>query len=87
MHRAKERGRARYELFDEAIRGRAISRLRVENDLRRALERDELTLEYQPIVGLDANAVVGVEALVRWDHPKRGRVRRWSSSRSPRRTA
>ena len=42
MHRAKERGRARYELFDEAMRGRAISRLRVENDLRRALERDEL---------------------------------------------
>jgi diguanylate cyclase (GGDEF)-like protein/PAS domain S-box-containing protein len=74
MHRAKERGRARYELFDEAIRGRAISRLRVENDLRRALERDELTLEYQPIVGLDAHAVVGVEALVRWDHPQRGRV-------------
>ena len=43
MHRAKERGRARYELFDEALRGRALSRLRVENDLRRALERDELT--------------------------------------------
>jgi EAL domain-containing protein (putative c-di-GMP-specific phosphodiesterase class I) len=74
MHRAKERGRARYELYDEAIRGRAISRLRVENDLRRALERDELTLEYQPIVGLDAHAVVGVEALVRWEHPERGRV-------------
>jgi diguanylate cyclase (GGDEF)-like protein len=74
MHRAKERGRARYELFDEAIRGRAISRLRVENDLRRALERDELTLEYQPIIGLQARAVIGVEALVRWDHPERGRV-------------
>jgi diguanylate cyclase (GGDEF)-like protein len=74
MHRAKERGRARYELYDEAIRGRAISRLRVENDLRRALERDELTLEYQPIVGLEAHAVIGVEALVRWDHPERGRV-------------
>ncbi len=52
MHRAKERGRARYELFDEGIRGRAISRLRVENDLRRALERDELTLDYQPLVSL-----------------------------------
>jgi len=74
MHRAKERGRARYELFDEGIRGRAISRLRVENDLRRALERDELTLEFQPIVGLDAHAVIGVEALLRWDHPTRGRV-------------
>jgi diguanylate cyclase (GGDEF)-like protein/PAS domain S-box-containing protein len=74
MHRAKERGRARYELFDEGIRGRAISRLRVENDLRRALERDELTLEYQPIIGLEARAVIGVESLVRWDHPTRGRV-------------
>jgi EAL domain-containing protein (putative c-di-GMP-specific phosphodiesterase class I) len=74
MHRAKERGRARYELFDEAIRGRAISRLRVENDLRRALERDELTLDYQPIVTLHDRSIVGVEALVRWNHPERGRV-------------
>jgi diguanylate cyclase (GGDEF)-like protein/PAS domain S-box-containing protein len=74
VHRAKDRGRARYELFDEALRGRAISRLRVENDLRRALERDELTLEFQPIVGLDAHLVIGVEALLRWDHPRRGRV-------------
>ena len=74
MHRAKERGRARYELFDERIRGRALSRLRVENDLRRALERDELTLDYQPIVALRDRRVVGVEALVRWEHPERGRV-------------
>ena len=74
MHRAKERGRARYELFDEGIRGRAISRLRVENDLRRALERDELTLDYQPQVSLGDRSIVGVEALVRWEHPTRGRV-------------
>jgi diguanylate cyclase (GGDEF)-like protein/PAS domain S-box-containing protein len=74
MHRAKERGGARYELFDEALRGRAISRLRVENDLRRALERDELTLDYQPIVTLHNRAIAGVEALLRWDHPQRGRV-------------
>ena len=72
MHRAKERGRARYELFDEAIRGRAISRLRVENDLRRALERDELTLDYQPLVSLRDQSIVGVEALMRWEHPTRG---------------
>ena len=52
MYRAKERGRARYELFDEVMRGRAIARLRVENDLRRALERDELRLDYQPVVSL-----------------------------------
>ena len=74
MHRAKERGRARYELFDEGIRGRALSRLRVENDLRRALERDEFTLEFQPIIGLAPRGIIGVESLIRWDHPLRGRV-------------
>ncbi len=74
MHRAKERGRARWELFDEALRGRAISRLRVENDLRRALERRELTLDYQPLVSMADGTLVGVEALVRWDHPERGRI-------------
>ena len=74
MHRAKERGGARYELYDEGLRGRAIGRLRVENDLRRALERDELTLDYQPVVSLRDRSIVGVEALVRWDHPDRGRV-------------
>jgi diguanylate cyclase (GGDEF)-like protein/PAS domain S-box-containing protein len=74
MNRAKERGRARYELFDEGMRGRAISRLRVENDLRRALERDELTLDYQPLVSLTDLSIVGVEALIRWEHPDRGRI-------------
>ncbi|MGH2889532.1 MAG: sensor domain-containing protein [Solirubrobacteraceae bacterium] len=74
MHRAKERGRARYELFDERLRGRAISRLRVENDLRRALERDELALDYQPLVSLPDRSLVAVEALIRWDHPERGRI-------------
>jgi diguanylate cyclase (GGDEF)-like protein/PAS domain S-box-containing protein len=74
MHRAKERGRARWELFDETLRGRAISRLRVENDLRRALERRELTLDYQPLVSMGDGTLVGVEALVRWDHPERGRI-------------
>ena len=74
MHRAKERGRARYELFDETLRGRAMGRLRVENDLRRALERDEFTLDYQPIIGLRDRSITGVEALVRWEHPERGRI-------------
>jgi diguanylate cyclase (GGDEF)-like protein len=74
MNRAKERGRARYELFDEGMRGRAISRLRVENDLRRALERNELVLEYQPVLSLRDESVVGVEALIRWEHPRRGRL-------------
>jgi diguanylate cyclase (GGDEF)-like protein/PAS domain S-box-containing protein len=74
MYRAKERGRARYELFDEAIRGRALSRLRVDSDLRRALERDELTLDYQPLVSLQDRSIVSVEALIRWEHPDRGRI-------------
>jgi diguanylate cyclase (GGDEF)-like protein/PAS domain S-box-containing protein len=74
MNRAKERGRARYELFDEGMRGRAISRLRVENDLRRALEREELTLDYQPLVSLRDLSIVSVEALIRWEHPERGRI-------------
>jgi diguanylate cyclase (GGDEF)-like protein/PAS domain S-box-containing protein len=74
MYRAKEHGRARYEMFDEVMRGRAIARLRVENDLRRALERDELRLDYQPIVSLHDLSIVQVEALLRWDHPDRGVV-------------
>jgi diguanylate cyclase (GGDEF)-like protein/PAS domain S-box-containing protein len=72
MYRAKERGSARYELFDEAMRDRAMIRLRVENDLRRALERGELRLEYQPVVALGSEEIVSSEALVRWDHPQRG---------------
>jgi diguanylate cyclase (GGDEF)-like protein/PAS domain S-box-containing protein len=72
MYRAKERGRARYELFDEVMRDRAIARLRVENDLRRALERDELRLVYHPLVSLIDRSIVGVEALLRWEHPGRG---------------
>ena len=74
MYRAKDRGRARYEVFDEAMRGRAIARLRMENDLRRALERDELRLEYQPVVSLRNFSIVGVEALLRWSHPTRGEI-------------
>jgi diguanylate cyclase (GGDEF)-like protein/PAS domain S-box-containing protein len=74
MYRAKERGRARYELYDEVMRGRAIARLRMENDLRRALERDELSLVYQPVVSLQNERVVSVEALIRWEHPERGAI-------------
>jgi diguanylate cyclase (GGDEF)-like protein/PAS domain S-box-containing protein len=74
MYRAKDLGRARYEVFDEGMRGRAIERLRVENDLRRALERGELRLEYQPVVSLRNYSLVGVEALLRWRHPERGEI-------------
>jgi len=74
MYRAKERGRARYELFDGVMRERAIAHLQIERDLRRALERDELALVYQPIVSLPDHAIVGAEALLRWQHPQRGLI-------------
>lgn len=72
MYQAKERGRARFEIFDKAMRARVVERLSVENDLRRAAERGEFELVYQPIVGLDGRRLVSVEALVRWRHPTRG---------------
>ncbi len=74
MYRAKEGGRARYELFDDELRARAVSRLRTETELRRALERRELFLEYQPVVALRDETIVSVEALVRWAHPERGLI-------------
>jgi diguanylate cyclase (GGDEF)-like protein/PAS domain S-box-containing protein len=74
MYRAKEGGRGRVELFDEVMRKNATHRLRIDNDLRRALEEDpdEFVAHYQPIVSMADGAVVGVEALVRWEHPQRG---------------
>ncbi len=72
MYRAKASGTGRYEMFDRAMHRRALARLQLETDLRRALERDELRLHYQPIVSLKTGAITGFEALVRWQHPERG---------------
>jgi diguanylate cyclase (GGDEF)-like protein len=72
MYRAKERGRARYEVYDAAMQERAIRRLQVENDLRTAIDSGQLRLFYQPQVRLSDSRIVGVEALVRWEHPQRG---------------
>ena len=72
MYRAKDRGRARWELFDHAMRASAVDRLDIENALRRALERHELRIFYQPIVDLRRGTIDGVEALLRWEHPERG---------------
>jgi diguanylate cyclase (GGDEF)-like protein len=72
MYRAKERGRARYEVFDQAMRARILGRIRNENELRQAIDRDELELFYQPIVSLKDGGIASVEALVRWRHPERG---------------
>ncbi len=74
MYHAKARGRGRVELFDAGLRDRAVERLRVEEDLRRALERGELRVAFQPVVQLDDGAVRGFEALVRWEHPERGTI-------------
>jgi diguanylate cyclase (GGDEF)-like protein/PAS domain S-box-containing protein len=74
MYRAKERGRARSELFDPTLRSRTTRRLDIDLALRRAIENEEFHLEYQPIVSLGDESLLGVEALVRWDHPERGLV-------------
>jgi diguanylate cyclase (GGDEF)-like protein/PAS domain S-box-containing protein len=72
MYRAKQRGRARYDLFDEDLRVRALARGRMENELRRAIELQELRLVYQPVVRLGDETIRGIEALLRWEHPQRG---------------
>lgn len=72
MYRAKESGRARYHVFDPGLRADSLSRRAMERELQAALERDEFAVRYQPVVRLHDNQVVGVEALIRWDHPDRG---------------
>ncbi|QSJ18272.1 EAL domain-containing protein [Nostoc sp. UHCC 0702] len=72
MYRAKALGRARYELFNSDMYASAIARLHLENDLRRAIERREFRVYYQPIVSLTSGSIVGFEALLRWQHPERG---------------
>jgi diguanylate cyclase (GGDEF)-like protein/PAS domain S-box-containing protein len=74
MYRAKAQGRARYELFTQGMHTRAVEYLRTETDLRRALERNELLVHYQPIVSLDSGEIIACEALIRWQHPERGLV-------------
>jgi diguanylate cyclase (GGDEF)-like protein/PAS domain S-box-containing protein len=72
MYRAKERGGDRTELFDVAMRERAVTALSIEQELRHGLERGELRLFYQPLVSLTSGGIVGAEALIRWQHPERG---------------
>jgi diguanylate cyclase (GGDEF)-like protein len=73
MYRTKRRGRGGYELFDERARRRALERLELENALRLALDRDELSVHYQPAVALDGHpGIMSLEALLRWRHPEHG---------------
>ena len=72
MYRAKSGGKGRTELFDDGMRARLADRIAVEAALRRALGRDELRVHYQPILSIERERVVGVEALLRWEHPVQG---------------
>ena len=75
MYRSKEMGRNTYHYYCESMNSDALERMQLLDDLRHALAHDELFLEYQPIVLLETGQVVGVEALCRWQHPTRGRIR------------
>lgn len=74
MYHAKRMGGDRIEVFKPAMRARKSDRLTLESELRRALARDEITLLYQPIMRLEDRSVAGFEALMRWDHPRMGRL-------------
>ena len=74
MYRAKAQGKARCEVFDQATHDQAVGRLKLETDLRRALEREEFRVYYQPIVTLASGKIAGFEALVRWERPGVGIV-------------
>ncbi len=74
MYRAKDQGRARLALYDAGLRMAVTARLHLTNDLRTAVDHDQLVVYYQPIVDLDSGVVVAAEALLRWNHPDRGLV-------------
>jgi diguanylate cyclase (GGDEF)-like protein/PAS domain S-box-containing protein len=74
MYRAKIRGKARFEFFNEGLREQVISRFETETGLRRALDAEQLILYYQPIVSMIDGRIQGFEALVRWNHPERGMI-------------
>jgi diguanylate cyclase (GGDEF)-like protein len=74
MYHAKSLGRARYALFQPSMRVQAVTLLQIETDLRRAVERQELHLHYQPLVSLQTGKITGFEALARWQHPKHGLI-------------
>jgi diguanylate cyclase (GGDEF)-like protein/PAS domain S-box-containing protein len=74
MYRAKSLGKARHETFDTGMHSQALKLLQLETDLRRAIERDEFFVVYQPIMSLESESLRGFEALVRWHHPMRGLI-------------
>lgn len=74
MYRAKESGQGAFVMYDATMHARAMARIKLEGDLRRALEQEEFRLYYQPIVSLDTGRVAGFEALLRWQHPEQGLI-------------
>jgi diguanylate cyclase (GGDEF)-like protein/PAS domain S-box-containing protein len=74
MYMAKERGKGRYQVFEPEMHDTALRRLELKADLQRALDHDEFILHYQPVIELESGRITGVEALIRWIHPKRGIV-------------
>jgi diguanylate cyclase (GGDEF)-like protein/PAS domain S-box-containing protein len=74
MYTAKTKGKSRFEIFEPAMHDAVVARLGLEGDLRRAIERSEFVVHYQPIVRLDTAEIIGAEAIVRWQHPERGLV-------------
>ncbi len=74
MYKAKENGKGCYAMFDEEMRTQAVSMFKLEANLRRAIERQEVILYYQPIINLKTGKIAGFEALMRWDHPTHGVV-------------
>ena len=74
MYMAKNRGKGCYALFEADMHDSLMKRIELETDLRAAIEKKEFTLHYQPIIDLQSGRMTGMEALVRWNHPKRGQI-------------
>lgn len=74
MYRAKEKGGNTFQIYHSDMNNRSVERLNLETDLRKALDRNEIQVYYQPIVELSSGCIAGMEALVRWRHPKRGLI-------------
>jgi predicted signal transduction protein with EAL and GGDEF domain len=72
MYHAKENGRNNFQFYKESMNATALERLQLESSLRKAIERNEFVLHYQPMVDIESNCIVSTEALIRWEHPEKG---------------